>query len=126
MKIESILKLVSQAFQVDEEKIFSPSRDAKVVETRYVAMMFFHEMAGMSYSAIGRYFDRDHGTAMYGIASINEKVLTSGALAHKVGLLRATLVNQIVTTKTVLRPLLAARMAYPLARRTVLRGAGCR
>lgn len=49
------------------EDITGPSRERKFAYARQLAMLICHEYTDASYPEIGRAFNRDHSTVMYGV-----------------------------------------------------------
>jgi hypothetical protein len=53
--------------------IVGPSRERKFAYARQLAMMICHEYTNASFPEIGRAFNRDHSTVMYGIKAARHR-----------------------------------------------------
>lgn len=72
IKIEEIIKAVSDAYQVPEKDIISKRKTAPVVFARQVAMYIARETTELSYKAIGDSFGKDHTTVLYTVDKIEK------------------------------------------------------
>jgi len=117
MKIESILKLVSETFGVPEAAILSERREEYIVIARHTAMYFAREYTNLTLQQIAHeFYRRDHATVLNAVTSIEGKIYQDEELAYKVGMIRITLVSTAISEKSkvnrpVLRPWLAARLS---------------
>jgi hypothetical protein len=68
-------------YQLPEEDFFGSSREARLVEARHLAFFLCRVVLGATYKAIGEVFKRDHGTVMYGCASMAERIATDRKMA---------------------------------------------
>lgn len=93
MKIESILKLVSETFGVTESDLMTRARTENLAFARQVAMSFIYDYTALSLKETGALFKRNHGTTLWAINSVKDRVQTDNVTAAKVGLLRAALVE---------------------------------
>jgi len=55
--------------RIDGLDVFDPSRSRDVAEARHVAMYVLHNR-GFGPTIIGRAFDRDHTTVLYGVGKV--------------------------------------------------------
>lgn len=86
-----IIDATAAATGIGSHLILSDRRDRIITDARAIAMYACHH-AGLTYSAIGRLFGRDHTTAMYAVTRIGENQR-----------LRA-LANQVITHAGITRP----------------------
>ena len=70
---EKILQEVSAYYNVDAEKVKGKARSKDVAFPRQMAMYMMRQLSQMSMPDIGKFFDRDHTTVLYGL----ERVETS-------------------------------------------------
>lgn len=66
--VRYVVGLVSEAYDVESDQIFSKRRSKKVAEARQAAIYIVHHCSKMSLADIGRRFDRHHTTVMHAIA----------------------------------------------------------
>ena len=68
-RIGRIIAKTASVTLIDADRILSPARDRPTAAARAVAMYVAHR-AGITYSASGRVFGRDHTTAMAAVARV--------------------------------------------------------
>jgi len=66
-----IIAKTAAVTRIPADLITSPARDRNTAAARAVAMYVCH-LAGITYAASGRAFNRDHTTAMYAVARVGE------------------------------------------------------
>ncbi|MDR3002137.1 MAG: AAA family ATPase [Fibromonadaceae bacterium] len=75
LTMESIVKNVAEAYGISVEILKLKGRGSKeAVLTRQIAMYFIRSLLKKSFEHIGKYFNRDHSTALYACKSIEEKI----------------------------------------------------
>jgi chromosomal replication initiator protein len=75
ISIESIVKAVSANYGIPVEILRQKGRGSKeAVLTRQVAMYLIRKKLDRSYENIGKYFSRDHSTAIYACNSIEKRI----------------------------------------------------
>jgi chromosomal replication initiation ATPase DnaA len=72
--ISEILRAVCDTFNVTQIEIMSSRRKAEWVCARHVCYWLCRELTPASYPQIGRTFDRDHSSIMYGIGRVDERI----------------------------------------------------
>lgn len=74
VRLEDVLKLVSDFFEIDKSLILAGSRGTKeVAQARQVAMYLFKEASKSSLKSIGQAFNnRDHATVIHAIRRVQE------------------------------------------------------
>lgn len=70
-EMRGIASQVSEATGVSVEDMRSPSRLRHHARARQYCF-YFGRAKGLSYAQIGRYFNRDHTTVMYGVRKISQ------------------------------------------------------
>jgi chromosomal replication initiator protein len=78
--VEFIKKLVCEQFKVTVEDIVSPSRKRAIVRPRQVAIYLSRKYTDQPLQAIGKSFNRYHGTAVHSIAAVEKGIRSDGAL----------------------------------------------
>lgn len=91
--IANFLASVGMHHNVKVEDIMSPCRDQHLVELRQCVWYVLYHREKKNYSRLGRFFNRDHATVLYGVNKVNnlisvgdyqmQKVLNSILLIYK-------------------------------------------
>lgn len=92
--VDRILNDVSAAFSVQADDIRSANRNAQISLARKVAVYIIREVKGMSFTAIGEEFHRNHSTMTISYADIKDTMKTNSDL-------RETIEELINSLKTV-------------------------
>jgi chromosomal replication initiator protein len=92
LSIESIQRLVSRRFGIEEEALRAKTRRQEVVIARQVAMFLCKELTNHSLKSIGLHFGgRDHSTVIYAIQTIQEDMKRDPTIEKKIEELRRQL-----------------------------------
>lgn len=70
------MELVSQRFKVPMHLLTGRCREAQIAWPRQVGYFLVRRLSGAPYSAIGRIFNRDHGTILAGIQTVSNRIDT--------------------------------------------------
>jgi len=62
---------VTEHFGIPIIRLFSPTRDQDVVEVRQCIWHVLYTYEKKNYTALGRYFKRDHATVLYGVKKVD-------------------------------------------------------
>jgi chromosomal replication initiator protein len=77
LSMDAIVKAVVANYGISAEMLKLKGRGSKeAVLARQVAMYFIRSLLSKSFEYIGKYFNRDHSTALYACKSIEEKMKT--------------------------------------------------
>ena len=90
---ELILDAVSTFYCVGKDKLMSSNRASEVAIARQIAFFLMREMADMSTTEIGKFFGKDHTTAMHGINKIVNLMETNRDIAGGVADLKKNIEN---------------------------------
>ena len=91
---KSIIKIVSDFYDVKEEALINHSRKREIVHPRQICMFLMREELKNSYPFIGeRFGGRDHTTVMHAVTKINHALQTNETLAEEINLIRSRLYN---------------------------------
>ena len=71
-----VVRITASAFGILSNQLLSRQRPAHIAIPRMVCMYFFRKKLGLTLQEIGKFFKRDHGTAIHAIKVI-EKILNS-------------------------------------------------
>lgn len=82
LDVDAVVAEVARGFRVEVDEILGPSRARRVCVARACAMAVVRVWTDMSWSAIGRAFDRDHTTVMHNV----DRVMADPELSHSVQL----------------------------------------
>lgn len=95
IKLEDVLKMVSDYFEIDQSQILSSSRGTKeVAQARQVAMFLYKEASKNSLKSIGQAFsNRDHATVIYAIRKIQETMDVDPIFAKSIESLKHKLLS---------------------------------
>ena len=63
--VSDVVAIVCERLVVPVAKVMSPDKHARVVEARNAAAALLRDLFGLSYTALGRIFERDHTTMMH-------------------------------------------------------------
>lgn len=86
--IGKVKRTVSSAYDVSVANLESHARPAKFCLPRWICWLLLREK-GLSFQAIGDEFGgRDHGTVMYGLNELNERIEMRKPLKAEIALLR--------------------------------------
>ncbi len=92
LSIESIQRLVSRRFGIEEEALRAKTRRQEVVIARQVAMFLCKELTNHSLKSIGLHFGgRDHSTVIYAVQTIQEDMKRDPTIEKKIEELRRQL-----------------------------------
>ncbi|MDD4699324.1 MAG: chromosomal replication initiator protein DnaA [Oscillospiraceae bacterium] len=81
--VDKIVEEVSRTYSVSKDDIFSKRKTADIVYARQVSMYIVHEITQLSYTAIGKSFEKDHTTVLYTINKI-QKLLDNDSSQKKI------------------------------------------
>lgn len=90
---ELILDAVSNFYCVPKDKLMSSSRASEITIARQIAFYLMREMADMSTTEIGKFFNKDHTTAMHGIEKITRLMEVNRDIAGGVADLKKNIEN---------------------------------
>ncbi len=89
--VEAIKRLVCDRYNIRPAEMDSPRRARSVARPRQVAMYLAKRLTSLSLPDIGRQFDRDHSTVLYGVRKIERLMEEDKALEDDVEALRRKL-----------------------------------
>lgn len=72
IKIDEIIKAVSDQYQISENDIISKRKTAPVAFARQIAMYIARETTELTYKAIGSCFGKDHTTVIFSVEKIEK------------------------------------------------------
>ena len=78
--VEFIKELVCKQYNISLEEIISPSRKRAIVRPRQVAIYLARKYTDQPLQAIGKSFNRYHGTAVHSIAAVEKGIRSDGSL----------------------------------------------
>lgn len=82
---DTIIKTVSDYFEVSPADLSSQSRKQQVVKPRQIAIYLLRDMLNLSYPFIGdKLGKRDHTTVLYAYEKISKELATNQALNQKI------------------------------------------
>lgn len=87
--LANIGREVCRAFEVERADIMGPHRERHFARIRHAAFFLARKYTVKSIPTIGRYFNRDHTTIIYGIKRVNDWLAYDPAYAAKVAELDA-------------------------------------
>lgn len=95
IRLEDVIKLVSDFFEVDQHLLLANSRGTKeVAQARQVAMYLYKEASKASLKSVGQSFsNRDHATVIYAIRRVEETIDVDPIFAKSIVSLRQKLMS---------------------------------
>lgn len=85
---EKICRAVCESFELSLSDLMSPDRPDYIAHPRQVAMYLMREIWGWGWWAIGNYFTKDHGTALFAHKQIGKRMDAYPAFQNKVAAIR--------------------------------------
>jgi len=70
----AIIRTVANYYGVPQAKLLSPARDYEIAWPRQVAMFLLKSRTLLNYSKIGRLLRRDHGTILWGVCAVKDRM----------------------------------------------------
>jgi len=74
LTLNQIAKITSQEYGVNQFVLDKPTRAKTVVEARHVTFWLCRKLTDKSTTVIGRHFNRDHTTILYGFLRIEDRL----------------------------------------------------
>ena len=91
---KTIIKTVSEFYDVREEQLVNQSRKREIVKPRQVCMYLIREELKNSFPFIGeRFGGRDHTTVMHAVNKITKELEKDGPLAEEINLIKGRLLS---------------------------------
>lgn len=91
MTIQHIIDVVFKFYHIDPLLCHAKTRKREIAQTRQIAMYFGRELTKLSFASIGKEFNMNHATILYGADNINDLIETDKKLAREVQLIRLIL-----------------------------------
>lgn len=88
-RLFDIANAVVEYYEARLDELTGPYRGPRVVRPRMIAMYLGREILGRSFPEIGRYFCRDHSTAVHAVQKITVEMATDEALAADIAAITA-------------------------------------
>jgi len=88
---ERVLAVVAKVYGLDQAAIIGKSRAKTVTRPRNLGMYLCRRHTEASYAFIGKVFNRDHSTVMYGVGQVEQGLLKDGKLNQEVAFLEQRL-----------------------------------
>ncbi|MGC9071070.1 MAG: helix-turn-helix domain-containing protein, partial [Elusimicrobiales bacterium] len=95
--IEDIQEVVAQEYGISIDELMSKQRREKLVFPRHIAIYLAHELTDMSWTDIGKAFDKDHSTAIHASDKIKSMISNDPFFAEAIN----KIINKIKTRKEV-------------------------
>ncbi|MBD5370001.1 MAG: chromosomal replication initiator protein DnaA [Bacteroides sp.] len=74
VNFEMLVEATADYFKLNPDTLFSKKRMRDINDARQVLMYLAHKHTGLSSTVIGRKLNRQHGTVLYGISAIKERL----------------------------------------------------
>lgn len=79
-----VIRYVAEWYDLDPNLLRSRLRTANVVRVRQVSMYLAHRFTAATWSDLGRWFQRDHGTIMWGVETVRNRIATQPAFNQEI------------------------------------------
>jgi len=70
LPVDRVVMIVAIYFNTTPGRIKEHSRLRNIVVPRQVCMFYMHHLLGMSFTDIGKYFNKNHATVMYALQAV--------------------------------------------------------
>ena len=70
--VDKIIDEVSRTYSISKSDIFSKRKTSEIAYARQISMYIVHELTQLSYTSIGKSFNKDHTTVLYTINKIQK------------------------------------------------------
>jgi chromosomal replication initiator protein len=90
--VAAIVGIVCLSYELHPDLVASRARSRKVAEARQI-VFYFCEGEGFNSSEIGRLFNRDHGTVIYAVRVINDRISIDPQFAALVASFKSQISN---------------------------------
>ena len=84
MTPEKIIEVVCDRLQVSRDEISYRNRRREIVEARQYCFFLIHATEPITYREIGKLFNLDHATVMFGIKSLQNRIDTEPKVSKSV------------------------------------------
>lgn len=91
--IEEIVAAAAYKFNITIEQLQSPSRKRDLSEVRMMVFKLAYQFSGKPFIKIGKYFNRDHSTVIYGCKTCDDLTDTNRSYKIRYDELHACIVN---------------------------------
>jgi chromosomal replication initiator protein len=88
---ERVLEVLAKVYGLEPKNIVGKSRAKAITRTRNMGMYLCRRHTEASYASIGKVFNRDHSTVMYGVGQVERGLLKDGKLNQEVAFLEQRL-----------------------------------
>lgn len=88
---ERVLEVVAKVYGLEKNTIVGKSRAKAITRPRNLGMFLCRRHTEASYASIGKVFNRDHSTVMYGVGQVERTLLKDGKLNQEVTFLEQRL-----------------------------------
>jgi chromosomal replication initiator protein len=88
---ERVLEILAKVYGLEPTTIIGKSRAKAITRTRNMGMFLCRRHTEESYASIGKVFNRDHSTVMYGVGQVKRGLLKDGKLNQEVAFLEQRL-----------------------------------
>lgn len=88
---ERVLEVLAKVYGLEAATITGKSRAKTITRTRNLGMFLCRRHTEASYASIGKVFNRDHSTVMYGVGQVKRGLLKDGKLNQEVAFLEQRL-----------------------------------
>lgn len=92
---EQIVSIVCDVFEVSQEALMGDGKGRKHSRPRQMAMYLVHELANLSTTYTGIFFNRDHTTVMYAMRRVEHWLETNEHFREK----HRTILNRLADLK---------------------------
>lgn len=91
LTIDKIAQTTADYFGVEVKELKSTARNQKVSKSRQIAIYICRDVLGLSYEAIGEFFEKKHTTVMYAYEQISDKTKLDENIRNTIDEIKAQL-----------------------------------
>lgn len=81
--LQVVVRTICREFNVGEKTLFGRERHPQAVDARHAAFAILRRRLHLSSTQVGRFFGRDHGTVLSGVAHARDLAESDPAFARK-------------------------------------------
>ncbi|MBO5891673.1 MAG: chromosomal replication initiator protein DnaA [Oscillospiraceae bacterium] len=81
---DTIVRYVCRYYGIEESQLKGPQRSKNIAEPRQIAAYLIRELTSFKLEAIGKYFNRDHGTVHHSIKKVQELLGRKGSSIEQI------------------------------------------
>ena len=91
LTVDKVAQIAADYYGVTVKDLKSTARQQKIAHARHISVYLARDVLGLSYEAIGEFFNKKHTTIMYSCESVANKINTDNSLQTEIDDIKANL-----------------------------------